>query len=214
MSDFNPYDAPSAPLPTGKYVGDQGMRREGKLLLMSKGAEFPDRCVKCNAPAEGYRLKRDLSWHSPGYYVLIFFLCPGLLTYIIVAMIVRKTARAWVPLCPRHRSARLRDIAIGWLGALAGIAMMFGAATAPGDYGPMMVTGGLVVFLVALLYGVLRAQAVVPSKIDKTMVWLRSISPDFLAMLPDASAHAQSAWLEPARPKEDTLEIIDDFHEV
>jgi len=217
MSDFNPYDAPVAALPKGKYVGHQGMWREGKTLLMSKGAEFPDRCVKCNAPAEGYRLKRALSWHSPLLYLMIVF--PGLLFYVIVALIVRKTASIRVPLCRRHRAARRRDIAIGWLGSLAGIAIFIGTLAVADSLSRSaaigLAFGGIMLLLAAMIYGSLRARIVVPTRIDESMVWLKGIGAEFLAALPDAAAHANVPWIEPAKPKtEDTLEIVEDFREV
>jgi hypothetical protein len=217
MSTFNPYDAPNAELPTGKYAGEQGMWREGKILVMSKGTVFPDRCVKCDAPAEGYRLNRDLSWHPSVWYLMIFF--PGLLFYIIAAMIVRKTAKIRVPLCRRHRAARRRDIAIGWLGSLGGIAMFIGGFTV-GDSLPEagragLVIGGIVLLLAPMIYGSLRARVVVPTRIDESMVWLKGVGPEFLAALPDAAAHANAAWIEPANPKaEDKLEIVEDFREL
>jgi hypothetical protein len=217
MSQFNPYDAPTAALPRGKYVGELGMWREGKILLMSKGAEFPDRCVKCNSPAMGYRLKRDLSWHPQLLYLMIIF--PGLLFYVIVALIVRKTAKIQVPLCRRHRAARRRDIAIGWMGSLAGIAMMFSAAVVsdslPEPGGAVFVIAGIVTLLVAIIYGATLARVVVPQRIDTNLVWLKGVCPAFLATLPDASAHANAAWIEPAKPKEeDKLEIVEDFREL
>src|SRR5438045_334031 len=42
-----------------------GIWRDGKTLVMMKEAFLPDRCVKCNGPANGYRLRRRLSWHEP-----------------------------------------------------------------------------------------------------------------------------------------------------
>lgn len=216
MSNFNPYHAPSAILPTGKYAGQEGMWREGKRLLMTKGAEFPDRCVKCNAPAEGYRLKRDLSWHTPWLYLLIFF--PGLLVYVIVALIVRDTAKIYVPLCPRHRSARRNAITFGWLGSLAGIAMIIGAGvmsdSLPEAYTVPMVVGGLVLLLLSMVLGAIFSRVVTPSKIDKTMVWLKDISPEFLDSLPDSTTYAANPFMEPDRPKGWANDVLEDFREV
>ena len=73
MSDFNPYAPPQAEIVDRNLIlGEKGdLWRDGKLLLIRKGAELPDRCLKCNEPAEGYRLKRTLSWHPPGWYLLV-----------------------------------------------------------------------------------------------------------------------------------------------
>lgn len=217
MSQFNPYDAPSAALPRGKFLGDQGMWREGKVLLMTKEAGFPDRCVKCNAPAEGSRLKRHLSWHPQLLYVMIVF--PGLLFYIIVAMIVRKTATIHVPICRRHRANRKRDIAIGWLGSLGGIALTIGAfagdSVMPGEAVAGLAITGVAVLLGSMIYGALRARVIVPKRIDKNLIWLDGVCLDFLHALPDTSDRANPAWIEPVESKtEDELEIIEDFPEV
>src|SRR5436309_2493776 len=70
--------------------------RSGPLLVMSQGARLPDRCVKCNAPANGQRLTRKLYWHSPYLYLLILL---NLLIYALVAIFVRKKARVEIGLC-------------------------------------------------------------------------------------------------------------------
>ena len=41
----------------------EGIWRSGNLLVMRKGAQLPDRCVKTNQPAYGKRLKLLLQWH-------------------------------------------------------------------------------------------------------------------------------------------------------
>src|SRR3954447_25069962 len=74
MAEFNPYEAPSAdePGPPGSARGG-GVWREGDVLVMARGAVLPDLCVKCAAPAGGYRLRRNLSWHPWPIYLLIIF---------------------------------------------------------------------------------------------------------------------------------------------
>ena len=95
--DFNPYAAaltdpdldglgfssdPKTPVGVGGW-------RDGDLLVISEGAKLPDRCVKCNQPAEGYLLQRKLNWHEPTWYLLVII---SPLLYIIVALIIRKKA--------------------------------------------------------------------------------------------------------------------------
>ena len=65
-----------------------------------------------NAPAEGYTKKFNLSWHHPALYLIVL---AGVLIYVIVALIVRKTARVNIPLCPAHRAKR-RNIILTGLG--------------------------------------------------------------------------------------------------
>src|SRR5690242_5147889 len=57
--------------------------RNNAVLVMTKQALLPNRCVKCNAPAEE-QLKRKLTWHHPALYLLVFI---SILVYAIVAMV-------------------------------------------------------------------------------------------------------------------------------
>jgi hypothetical protein len=77
------------PPPPSVGMPGSGVWRDQSKMVVSKGALLADRCVKCNAPATGPRLKKKLSWHHPAIFILIFV---ALLIYLIVAMILRKTA--------------------------------------------------------------------------------------------------------------------------
>ena len=79
---------------------------------------MPDRCVKCKAPATGFRLKRQLHWHHPAIYILVLV---SILIYVIVVLIVRKKAVLHVGLCETHRTQRKWTIAGCWLAALLGV---------------------------------------------------------------------------------------------
>jgi len=182
MSDFNPYTAPQSDiLAIPKHLDDrEWLWQDGSRLVIRKGAELPDRCLKCNLPAEGYRLKRTLSWHRPGWFLLVLI---SPIIYIIVALCVRWTAKVSAPFCPRHRSMRRRAIALGWLGSLAGIGLVILGASSP-DYAIVIVVG-VCLFLGSLIFGVIASQLVVPKKIDENFVWLKKVSPVFLATVPD-----------------------------
>ncbi len=99
------------PPPPQPKLATAGVWRDKSILVMSRDAQLPNRCVKCNEPATGSRLKRKLSWHHPAYFLLILVV---FLVYIIVAMIARKVATVEVGLCERHRAARSRNILITW----------------------------------------------------------------------------------------------------
>lgn len=184
--DFNPYAAPTAKVGRSPLMGGPGLWREGNRLVMRKDAELPDRCVRCNEPAHGYRLKRRLSWHHPAFYLFLLF---NLIIYVIVALIVRKTAKIEVGLCEAHVRARTRAILVGWLGSLGGIGLMiFGAMNSgPGAQNDLgwMILVGLLLLLVSLIFGASKAPPVVPTRIDANFVWLKRVSPAFLAALPD-----------------------------
>ena len=65
--DNNPYAAPKADaLVKDRHLDSSSDAwRHEKMLVVRKGAELPDQCLKCAAPARGYRLSRSLSWHKP-----------------------------------------------------------------------------------------------------------------------------------------------------
>jgi len=77
IDDDNPYVAPKAEVLVQDRHLDSSTDawRDGKLLVVRKGAELTDRCLKCAAPTKGYRdrFSRLLSWHKPFWFVLFFF---------------------------------------------------------------------------------------------------------------------------------------------
>jgi len=163
---------------------------DGVGLVMARNLIGPDRCVKCNAPAEGYQLLRRLSWHHPALYVLILF--PGVVIYAIVAMCVRKTAKVKVGLCPAHRAAHRRNVAIAWSLCLLALAMLIGIPmTLAGQRGPdvgtykaMGALAGIVTLLVGLVYAAVAVPVVSPRRIDDHYVYLNKAGRPFLESLP------------------------------
>ena len=152
--------------------------RDKSVLVMTKEALLPNRCVKCNAPAEE-KLKRNLTWHHPALYLLAI---ASLLIYAVVAMVVRKTATVNVGLCEDHSSTRRRNMAITWALGLASIAG-FVVAGLLGD-GTFAVLG-IVLLLATAIYGTVTLRVVVPTKIDNYCVWLKGIDANYLQQFPE-----------------------------
>jgi len=123
---------------------------------MMKEAPLPDRCVKCNAPANGVRLRRSLSWHHPVLYVLIFV---GVLIYVILAAVLSKRAMIYVGLCAEHFQRRRKRIAIGWILLASGL--LFAPVAFANDY-PLMGVLGLTVFLFGLIWLIVVSRVVTP----------------------------------------------------
>lgn len=92
-----------ADLGVGEARRGQGVWRHGGQLVMRKDALLPARCVKTNEPTDRW-LRRQLFWHTPALYIMIVF--PGLLFYIIAALLFRKTADIKVGLSPTGFSRR------------------------------------------------------------------------------------------------------------
>ena len=132
----------------------------GKHVLLPRDARLPDRCVKCNAPAEGFRKRCNLSWHSPVLYLLILL---GLIFYVIIALCVRRTAKVEVGLCPRHRARRKLGITIGLILLTAAIATPFIAAAI--DNG-VPILFGVLAFVASLVVLIVANQVVTPARIE------------------------------------------------
>ncbi len=105
MEEENPYAPPKSTVLTDELGVGVPIRVEpridGKLLVVRNGAELPDRCLKCNEPADGYRFSRSLSWHRPAWFILVLV---SLWLYFLVYFFVRWKAKVTVGLCPRHRA--------------------------------------------------------------------------------------------------------------
>jgi len=154
--------------------------RSGRVLVIGQGAALPDRCVKCNAPANGQRLLRKLYWHSPYIYLLILL---NLIIYLIVAIIVRKMARVEIGLCDAHRRQRWLAIGYGWLGALGGLGLFIvGLAN---DWNAGVVVFGLVAFIAGMVLGVVKGPVVSAKRITPEFVWIKGVCPAYLESLPE-----------------------------
>lgn len=157
--------------------GLQTVWRDKSILVMTKEALLPNRCVKCNEPT-GERLKRKLTWHHPAIYLTVLV---SILVYAVIALVLRKSATVNLGLCEDHLSIRRRNLAITWvLGIVAvlcfPVSLMLEEPTA-------MFIGGLLVLATAI-YGIVTLRVVVPTKIDDHFVWLKGINPDYLRDFP------------------------------
>lgn len=185
MSDLNPYAAPKATLEKAAGYQD-GMWRDGKVLIMRQGAAFPHRCIKCNRRATGPLRKRTVYWHPAWVYLLLVL---RFLPYLIVALIVRKKAVVELPLCERHQKRFVWGRAISILGFF-----IFAGLAAFAIKGNSMALPALVVFtLVWILVAYRFTNTVRAKKIDTEYALLLGCSPEFLASLTGYSQRWQAS---------------------
>ena len=184
-SSENPYAPPlTAPIVLdAEIVADPGLWRKGNILVMHKGSQLPLRCVKSNQPTDR-RLKRSLYWHHPAIYLSILI---SIWIYIILALILRKSATVYVGLSDEWFARRHRAMLIGWLLVLAGVGLFVaGVATVDrSDAFPWMLVAGPLVFLGGAIYGLLAARMVAAERVSDEYVWLKGVHPSFLADLPE-----------------------------
>jgi hypothetical protein len=153
--------------------------RFDRQMVTRSDTPMPDRCIKCNAPAKGFRLKRQLSWHPPAYFLLLLV---SILIYVIVAMIIRKKATLYIGLCDTHRAQRNRYIMLSWLIALLGLGVLFAAAAWNKE---LLFLPGILLFLAGIIVGVVKVPMITAAKIDNEFVWVKGADQSFLAQLPE-----------------------------
>jgi hypothetical protein len=183
-----PYAAPpvyggapyaSAPGMFGGPPPGAGVWSDGMSLVMHRNALLPDRCVKCNAPVGGRRLRRQLWYINPILYILAI----SPIIFFVVYLIVRKGAKIDLGICEAHLQRRRTMLTIGWcLFALAFLSFPVGATLEspwPFLLGLLLLVGSIIPFSLA-------NKLVTPAKIDDVYVWLKGVCPEYLASLPPA----------------------------
>ncbi len=129
-----------------------GVSRYGKDLVVGRGSQLPNFCIKCGSPAKTL-LQNKMYWHSSGLILLIFI---GVLPYLIAVLILRTKMDLGLPLCTAHFEKRrsLRRVALALL--LVGSCLLLSCFYISDSYVPAMLGVGLLCVLVA---GVVREVA-------------------------------------------------------
>lgn len=169
---------PPRPFYGAPFVQAPGVWQDGSMLVTTRNIVLPDRCVKCNAPANGYRLKRNLSWHNPLLYLLLM---ANWLVYLVVVLIVRKTARVHIGLCEQHLNSRRIALFSAWFLFLGGVATIVLA------FASRSVVAGFLGFLVVIgsgIFGILACRMVYASKIDEQFAWIKGVDREYLSQFP------------------------------
>ena len=176
----NPYAPSSASLAGSEARTGARLWRFEKLLIVARDeGDLPDRCVKCNEPADEPTKTRTVYWHHPGFYVVLLV---NVFVYAIVALIVRKKAKVSPGLCQAHKQRRLMGLGIGWGGFLVGfIAMMMAFGNESPGLGMLL----MLATLGSIVAGMIISRIVYPKRIDDRYVQLKGCGEAFLAELPE-----------------------------
>jgi hypothetical protein len=183
----NPYAAPqvatSYQMPGMSTNDFDGIWRQGNLLVMHKMAPIPDICWLSNQPANR-RLPRTLYWHQPWIYV-IFLISPVI--YIIVALVMQKSAKIHLPLTEEWYVRRRTRMLIAWGLGLFSLIGLGGAAIALSDTlresSALMFVAALLISLGSLIYGLIACRLISPHRITDQYVWVKGVHPDYLNRL-------------------------------
>ena len=156
-----------------------GIWRDNKTLVMTKDALLPDQCVKCNAPAHGFKLKRKLSWHHPALYLILLLM--AWLIYVIVAIAISKRATVYLGLCQEHYQKRRNMIIVGWVMFALGLIIPIVAFS--NEYVGIGLVG-MLLFLVSVFWLVFSMRVLNVKKIDDRLVWLNGADTNYLSQFP------------------------------
>jgi hypothetical protein len=163
--------------------------RRGNQVVATRDAELGDACVKCGAPAEGWRWNKTVYWISPAF-LLLFFLPFGLIILLIVYLIVRKSAKVSAGLCPAHRSRRMKGILIttvlalaGAVGLVVGIGLSAEAKSSDPPIGIAVALASVVMLITSAVTGTTMARVLTPAKVDDHYAWYRGAGEGYLRLL-------------------------------
>ena len=143
---------------------------------MDRNAVLPDRCFKCDEPANGYRRATTLT-HVPTATEMMV----GAIAYAFA-----KRASIEIGLCERHRRSRAINVALVSLAILLSSLFVFTQIRATELILPLLATAGLIGGVIGLLYAAVGFKVVRATKITETHVWLKGAGEPFLASLPAA----------------------------
>jgi len=183
----NPYITPESVVEK-KHSETEGIWRKKKILIMNRTSTLPDRCVKCNAPANGFLIKKDLYYYTPilTLICLVLFFIIGILI-IIPAIIFRKRAKIMVGLCEHHRRRRGNLL---WMSggffmlSIASFLVSFFVANSIIVSGIPLSIGGLSLLL-CLIFLATANISLSAKKIDDQHLWIKGINLVYLQAYPE-----------------------------
>jgi hypothetical protein len=161
--DLAPDPAESAPATTkrpptiAKPAATQsaGGYARGPFLVIQDGATLPDRCIKCNAPAESGRMTKRLAYNldNSGPGAARFIPVVGRfvrLAWVIKQIATRQRVTVSFCVCPKHRALRMIGMIALAVGLPAGIVLV--AMGAPKSDQSLIITG-VIVMAVGVIVG-------------------------------------------------------------
>jgi hypothetical protein len=208
MQNAEQPDSPQAPFPVQTVV-EEGVWRDGPLLVVRKGASLPDRCVVCDAPANGGRRSMTFYW-SPKWlayrHLVKGWQSEALksvlwLLIFVETLFTHRSANVQVGICRRCRLVRQIWLTIFAMIFLLGLALVIREFTSFGsqfflDHPTLAADSAifgmlsLIVGACGFLYLLTAGRLLKPERIDDHYGWYRGASPAYLARLPESPMKA------------------------
>jgi hypothetical protein len=166
MDSTNPFAPPLADLavPTSGEAAAFSLNQQ--VLRVRKGAALPNVCLWSGEPEGAQRVRKVLHWAPP--WTAILALWP--LIYLVVYFIVRKSGSIDYSLGPGARARKQQALVYGGGGMLLSFAAL---ALGIARDAPLSALLGVLGFLAALIFTLIRARVVQVVRIDKEHVHLK-----------------------------------------
>lgn len=164
----------------GQVASPVGVFTDGKNIIVSRGARFPNFCIKCGEPART-SLQKTMYWHPSWLAILIFL---GLLPYAIAVLAVRTKMDLILPLCTLHqeRYKNRRRVSLAIL--IASIGILLSCFYLSDDNIPMALGLGLVGLLTAGIVWELASTLLRANLIDAEKGSFRGANERFMQKCP------------------------------
>jgi hypothetical protein len=168
------------------------------VIRRSEASELPNVCVSCGKHACTNQSEK-YTW-NPSWVVLFFFM--GLLPWIILSSVTRRSITLAMPLCEHHsnRGTRALMVVLGGVvlaGAMAGAGYFI--QETEHELGVQLMFGAIGLFVVVGITAIFLSDNQIRVKaIDDRCVVLEGVSEDFAFAVEDGRRECQSA-----RPEED-----------
>lgn len=163
---------------------------QGKTLVVGRNITLPPICVKCGQPTARDPIKKTFQWHNPWLFLMILF--PGLLFYLIVALIVRKKFELAVPVCEEHKLRRRRLLWTAAVLLLGGIpfGILLDSLGATSGWVALLVIS---VILAGMVFWAVGLNLLSPTYIGENYATFKGAGNDFLTQLPPLARKSAAA---------------------
>jgi len=171
-----------------------GPWRKEDLLITTRSMSLPNRCIKCNKPANGFSVKKRYLYTPEWTNALVvatFIFWPLLPFVMVIFYVLGKSARLEIGLCTDHRRVRIHGYFFYLplvLVSLAGILIALIGPASERISSPLalVVCGVAFVVMVAAFIGFVYSTSLLqPQRIDKSHGRFRGACDAYLDELPE-----------------------------
>lgn len=159
---------------------DGDLFRNGKDLIVRRGAKLPTICLKCGRPATGF-IKKKIYWHPSWLLALVLL---GLWPYFIAVLVMRKSMGLNLPLCEAHRKRhRLLQI-LSAAALVVGLFLLVLSFYSSTDEAPAIAGIGALFLLLGLISWAVKNMLLTATSIGDEFGVFRGASATFLERIP------------------------------